>query len=761
MTFSKELIIALQLSMDFALQREHEYITLEHMLYALLTDPVTAEAIEACGGDLKRMETKLSAHLDTLERDPHGDPPAQTDAVKRVISRAVGSVKHSGKTQVTGPHLLVAFFSESDSVAVSVLVAEGIEKLDVTSFISHGTRKAGAKQAQPAGAEGEEGKPSKDPLSAFCVDLNARAKAGKIDPLIGRSPEVERMVQVLARRRKNNPLLLGDPGVGKTAIVEGLARRIHMGEVPDAIKDVTIYALDMGALLAGTRYRGDFEERLKAVVSAMVEKEGKGILFIDEIHTIVGAGATQGGSMDASNILKAPLSNGDLRCIGSTTHQEYRLAFGKDRALQRRFQTIDVGEPSVDETILILNGLKGDYEKHHGITYNTDAIDVAARLAARYINDRFLPDKAIDVLDEVGAAKRLATPGGVVTVEDVEGVVAKMAKIPARSVSAEEQNNLQHLSETLKARIFGQDKAVDAVCATIKLSRAGLGQPSKPVGAFLFSGPTGVGKTELAKQIAEVLGVQFLRFDMSEYMEKHTVSRLIGAPPGYVGFEQEGMLTGAVSRTPHCVLVLDEIEKAHPDIYNILLQVMDHATLTDNNGKKADFRNVILILTTNAGAREGGKANLGFGNVVGADQKVDSAVSRIFPPEFRNRLDGHVIFGALSKDVILKVVDKFLVELGGQLVARDVVIETTPAMREWLGEKGYKPEFGAREMSRVIAEHIKKPLADEILFGKLKKGGRVVVDLVEGAVSFSFPPSDEAASQPAESDVGTPAAAGA
>ena len=742
MTFSKELLIALQLAHDFAVQNRHEYLTLEHVLYALLTDPVTSDAIEACGGDLKRLEVKVAAHLGTLEKLDEEEEPTQTQAVKRVISRAVAHVSSSGKTEVQGPNVLVALFSESDSQAVAMLHSETVQKLDVTSFISHGTRKNGAKAAEPAGAHGEEGRPAKDPLGSFCVDLNARAKAGKIDPMIGRSPEVERMVQVLARRRKNNPLLLGDPGVGKTAIVEGLARRIHLGEVPEILKEITIYALDMGALLAGTKYRGDFEERLKAVVSSVVEKEGKAILFIDEIHTIIGAGATQGGSMDASNLLKAPLANGDLRCIGSTTHQEYRLAFGKDRALQRRFQTIDVGEPSVDETILILNGLKGDYEKHHGITYNTDAIDVAARLAARYINDRFLPDKAIDVLDEVGAAKRLATPGGVVTVEDVEGVIARMAKIPARSVSAEEQSNLAGLAEALKARIFGQDKAVDAVTATIKLSRAGLGHPNKPVGAFLFSGPTGVGKTELAKQVAEVLGVAFVRFDMSEYMEKHTVSRLIGAPPGYIGFDQEGMLTGAVARTPHCVLVLDEIEKAHPDIYNILLQVMDHATLTDNNGKKADFRNVILVLTTNAGAREGGKANLGFGSTDTGEAKTDAAVSRIFPPEFRNRLDAHVMFGPLSKEVVLKVVDKFLVELGGQLVARNVVIETTPTLREWLGEKGYKPEFGAREMSRVIAEHIKKPLADEILFGRLKTGGRVLVDLKDGQPAFTFPLGD-------------------
>ncbi len=739
MTFSKELLIALQLAHDFAVQNRHEFLTLEHVLYALLTDPVSAEALEACGADLKGLEQKVAAHLEKQEKLEEEEEPTQTQAVKRVISRAVAHVASSGKTEVQGPNVLIALFSESDSAAVSMLQAEGVQKLDVTSFVSHGTRKNPGKSPEIAGGSESEGKASKDPLESYCVNLNARAKAGKIDPLIGRSAEVERIVQILARRRKNNPLLLGDPGVGKTAIVEGLARRIHLGEVPEMLREATVYALDMGALLAGTRYRGDFEERLKQVISAIVEKPHS-ILFIDEIHTIVGAGATQGGSMDASNILKAPLSNGDLRCIGSTTHQEYRLAFGKDRALQRRFQGVDVGEPSVDEAILILHGLKGDYEKHHGITYESDAVDTAARLAGRYINDRFLPDKAIDVLDEAGAAKRLASPGGVVTVVDVENTVASMAKIPPRTVTATEETNLATLSETLKSRIFGQDKAVDAVTATIKLNRAGLGSANKPVGSFLFSGPTGVGKTELAKQIAEVLGVGFIRFDMSEYMEEHTVSRLIGAPPGYVGFEQEGLLTGAVSRTPHAVLVLDEIEKAHPKIYNVLLQVMDHASLTDNNGKKADFRNIILVLTTNAGAREGSKGNLGFSSGDSKEYKVDTAVARTFPPEFRNRLDGHVIFGSLSKDVVLRVVEKFLVELGGQLVARDVVLETTPALRDWLGDRGYKPEFGAREMSRVIAEHLKKPLADELLFGRLKKGGRVIADVVNDEVRFSFPP---------------------
>jgi len=741
MTLSRELTVALQLAFDVARQKQHEYLTLEHVLYALITDPQSAEALEACGADLKRLEQDLNTFFEGIEKVDDPDlEPEQTTAFKRVLQRAAWHVQSSGKTEVNGQHLLVAMFSEADSHAVAMLQKQGINKLDVTSFISHGTRKVAAKRSVvPAGSGEEEGGPArKNPLEAYCIDLNARAAAGKIDPLIGRSSEVERTLQVLARRRKNNPLFLGDPGVGKTAIVEGLARRIHEGNVPELIKEAHIWALDMGALLAGTRYRGDFEERLKQVLEALKEEKGA-ILFIDEIHTIIGAGATQGGSMDASNLLKPMLANGELKCIGSTTHQEYRLAFGRDRALQRRFQTIDVGEPSVEDSILILQGLKPGYESHHGITYTDEAIEAAARLAGRYINDRFLPDKAIDVLDEAGAHARLNAPGSVVGSEQIEAVVARMARIPPKNVSAEEQKGLGELAEKLKARIFGQDAAVDAVSATIKLSRAGLGNPQKPVGCFLFSGPTGVGKTELAKQIAEVLGVAFVRFDMSEYMEKHTVSRLIGAPPGYVGFEQEGMLTGAVSRTPHCVLVLDEIEKAHPDIYNILLQVMDHASLTDNNGKKADFRNVILILTTNAGAREGGKASVGFGGGGGRAAKVDEAVSRTFPPEFRNRLDGHVVFGALDRDTVLKVVDKFLLELQGQLSVKGVVLSVTPALRAWLGEKGYKPEFGAREMSRVVQEHLKKGLADEILFGRLKHGGQVEADLVNDAVFFRFP----------------------
>jgi len=745
MTLSRELTIALSLAMEVAREKRHELLTLEHVLYALLTDPTTAECLEGCGADLKKLEQELDTFFEKMEKLPADEAedyePTQTAAFTRVLQRAVHHVQSSGKTEVSGGNLLVAMYSESDSHAVHMLEKQQVAKLDVTAYIAHGVRKAPQRKVSMSSSGGSESEASSantgnDPLSNFCVDLVARAAAGKIDPLVGREAELERTLQILARRRKNNPLFLGDPGVGKTAIVEGLARRIHEGNVPDLLKGSKLYALDMGALIAGTRYRGDFEERLKAVLKALDEKP-QSILFIDEIHTIIGAGATQGGSMDASNLLKPALSSGELRCIGSTTHSEYRAAFGRDRALARRFQTIDVTEPSVDECILILHGLRKQFETHHGITYSEDAIEAAARLAARHINDRHLPDKAVDVLDEAGASARLHKPGSVVGLAEIEAVVARMARVPPKTVSNEEQINLSRLPEMLRSRIYGQDDAIAAVTQTIKLNRAGLGAPNKPVGSFLFSGPTGVGKTELAKQLAEVLGVAFLRFDMSEYMEKHTVSRLIGAPPGYVGFEQEGLLTGAVNRTPYAVLVLDEIEKAHPDIYNILLQVMDHATLTDNNGKKADFRNVILVLTTNAGVREGQRPSPGFGR---ADQgrRVDDAVNRTFPPEFRNRLDGMIAFGPLSQEVVLKVVDKFVLELSAQLGARDVTLQITPTLRAWLGEKGYKPEFGAREMGRVIQDELKKPLADELLFGRLMKGGSILADLEGEKVTFTI-----------------------
>lgn len=738
MTLSKELIIALNLAVEVARERQHEFLTLEHVLYALLTDPSSAECLEACGVDLKKLEKELDSFFTTLEKVEDVEEPSQTRAFQRVLSRAAGHVQSSGKTEVRGVNVLVAMYSETDSHAVHLLQKVGVNKLDVTSFISHGLRKVPKKTLtpEPAGGADEARPASGDPLAEYCNDLNARAEAGKIDPVIGRELEIERIVQVLARRRKNNPLLLGDPGVGKTAIIEGLARKLHLGEVPDLLKGCRIYALDMGALIAGTRYRGDFEERLKAVVKAITEKPNS-ILFIDEIHTVIGAGATQGGSMDASNLLKPALSSGDLRCIGSTTHNEHRLAFAKDRALARRFQTIDVGEPTLEDCIEILKGLKVTFEEFHKVRFTDAAIEAAVKLSSRYITDRHLPDKAIDVIDEAGAYARLKNPGSEVDIAQIEAVIAKMARIPPKTVSETEQLNLKDLAENLRSRIFGQDQAIDTVVQTIKLNRAGLGHPNKPVGAFLFSGPTGVGKTELAKQLAEVLSVAFIRFDMSEYMEKHTVSRLIGAPPGYVGFEQEGMLTGAVSRTPYCVMVLDEIEKAHPDIYNILLQVMDHATLTDNNGKKADFRNVILVLTTNAGAREGGKQGMGFAQI-SKSGRIEEALTRTFPPEFRNRLDASVIFGPLSQPVILQVVDKFVRELQAQLSARKVTLTISPLLREKLGEEGYKPEFGAREMSRVITERLKKALADELLFGKLSQGGEVEADWVDGKVEFHF-----------------------
>ncbi len=756
--FSRDLSVALTMAAEVARESQHEYLTLEHVLYALLTDPDSAACLEACGADLKWTEQELNKLLEVFEKVEDADEPMQTAAFQRVLGRAAMHVQQSGKTEIKGTNVLISIFNEADSQAVHLLSKQGITKLDITSFVSHGVRKKPEKKAgdgagggaggaggrvfgsgverAPEAAGGEDGpKGTGDPLEDFCADLTARAEKGKIDPVIGRTDEISRIVQVLARRRKNNPLLLGDPGVGKTAIIEGLALRIHEGKVPDLLKGCRIYSLDMGALLAGTRYRGDFEERLKAVVRAVVAKTGA-ILFIDEIHTIIGAGSTSGGSMDASNLLKPALSSGDLRCIGSTTHNEHRLAFGKDRALARRFQTVDVGEPSQDDCLEILKGLRKTFEEFHGVTYTDGALEAAVKLSARYITDRHLPDKAIDVVDESGADARLNRPGSVIDVEQMEAVVARIARIPARSVSESEQMNLKDLTGTLKKKIYGQDKAVDTVVQTIKLNRAGLGAPNRPVGSFLFSGPTGVGKTELAKQLAEALSVAFVRFDMSEYMEKHTVSRLIGAPPGYIGFDQAGLLTDAISRTPHCVLLLDEIEKAHPDIYNLLLQVMDHATLTDNNGKKADFRNVILIMTTNAGARDAAVRTMGFGERTGA-HKQDAALERVFSPEFRNRLDGIVRFGPLPEVVVRQIVDKFLRALQGQVAERGVTIEATEAARGWMAVAGYKPEYGAREMNRVILKHIKRPLADMMLFGELKSGGVCVIDLVDGKLSLS------------------------
>jgi len=721
-----------------AMDRRHEFLTLEHLLYGLLHEPRASEILEACGADLQALEKDVVAYLDGVESiEVEGEyEPIQTLGHRRVVQRALLHVQSSSKGTVDGGNILVALYAEPDSHAVWLLTQQGVERIDVVSFISHGIRKDGKKRKDvgaPAGAGGEGGE-SRSPSEAlddFTVDLNKRAEDGKIDPLIGRDTEIERAIHILARRRKNNPLFIGDPGVGKTAIVEGLAKAIHEGNVPEMLRDVRIYALDMGSLMAGTRYRGDFEDRLKGVIQALEDDENA-VLFIDEIHIIVGAGATAGGSMDASNLLKPALASGGLRCIGSTTHEDFRSSFGKDKALARRFQTVEVVEPSLEEAIEILKGLKGRYEEHHKVSYDDDAIEATATLASRHINDRQLPDKAIDVMDEVGAAVRLAD-GKIVTLEKVEEAVARIARIPPKQVSSEDKDRLKELDDDLKRVIFGQDDAIDAVVTAIKLSRAGIGSPRKPVGSFLFAGPTGVGKTELARQLASAMGVAFHRFDMSEYMEKHSVSRLIGAPPGYVGFEQGGLLTDAVHKTPHCVVVLDEIEKAHHDIFNILLQVMDNATLTDNNGRKTDFRNVVLIMTTNAGAREQAKPGLGFAKTA-ASSRAESVLKDMFPPEFRNRLDEVVVFHSLPEEVVLLIVDKFLLELEQQLTERNVTLSSTDAARQFFLKEGYKPEYGAREMGRVIQEHVKKELADLILFGDLSEGGHAEIDVVDGKV---------------------------
>jgi ATP-dependent Clp protease ATP-binding subunit ClpA len=751
--FTDDLRVAMGMALEDARQRRHEFLTLEHLLYGLLHDPRASEILEACGANLKQLERDLVEHLDGVEGiDIEGDyEPIQTLGFHRVLNRAVMHVQSQNKGQVDGGNVLVALYAEPDSPAVYMLKKQNIDRVDVVSYISHGVRKKGSRKdvGAPAGAsEGEEHKRSpNEALSEFTTDLYERAEQGKIDPLIGRSEELKRAIHVLARRRKNNPLFVGDSGVGKTAIVEGLAKAIYEGNVPDMLKGVHIHALDMGALMAGTRYRGDFEDRLKGVVQALEDNE-QAILFIDEIHVIVGAGATTGGSMDASNLLKPALASGRLRCIGSTTHEDYRQSFGKDKALARRFQAIEVTEPSQDDAIAILRGLQSRYEEHHELKYDEEAIEQSVKLSVRYINDRQLPDKAIDVMDEVGAAVHL-TGRKAVSVGDVEETVARIARIPPKQVNTEDRDKLKNLESDLKRVIYGQEKAIEMVVSSIKLSRAGIGSPRKPVGSFLFAGPTGVGKTELARQLALHLGVAFHKFDMSEYMEKHSVSRLIGAPPGYVGFEQGGMLTDAVHKTPHCVIVLDEIEKAHADIYNILLQVMDSATLTDNNGRKTDFRNAIVILTTNAGAREQSKGGFGFTPVMGSS-RADSVLKDVFPPEFRNRLDATVVFNHLPEEVVLLIVDKFLLELEQQLTERNVSIAATDAARKFFLQEGYKPEFGAREMGRVIQEHVKRPLADEILFGALREGGHAEVDYVDGKVIVRSRPAEPKAEAPPE-----------
>jgi ATP-dependent Clp protease ATP-binding subunit ClpA len=752
MRISRELEITFALAVNEARRRHHEFLCIEHLLYALLHDSDVAEVIRQCGGDVPALQRELEQFFDEkIERLPAGadTAPQQTIGFQRVIQRAAAHVQSAGKDEILGRHVLVAIFREPDCHAAYLMEQQGVTRLDVLSYISHGISKIGEEpsgtgeaahnEPESEAEEENDARSKKDPLALFTTDLVARAADGKIDPLIGRERELDRTARVLCRRRKNNPVFVGEAGVGKTALAEGLALQIHQGKVPSALKEAGLYALDMGALVAGTRFRGDFEQRLKGVVAALLRKPGA-ILFIDEIHTVVGAGATSGGSLDASNILKPVLASGELRCIGATTYQDYKNHFERDRALARRFQKIEVPEPTVEETHEILKGLKAHYEKHHGVSYTRGALWAAAQLAAKHINDRQLPDKAIDVLDEAGAIVQMQPPSQrkkMVRTKDIEQVVASIAKIPPRSVSVSDRERLENLERDLKLSVFGQDTAITALASAIKLGRAGLGHPEKPVGSFLFAGPTGVGKTEVAKQLASVLGVEFIRFDMSEYMEPHTVSRLIGAPPGYVGFDQGGLLTDAIRKTPHAVLLLDEIEKAHPNLFNILLQVMDHATLTDNNGRKADFRHVILIMTTNAGAQEMAAAAIGFGGRTNVD-KGAKAIERLFMPEFRNRLDAIISFASLSPQVIERIVDKFILELDAQLNQRKVFIQITPAARSHLAEKGYDPAFGARPMARLIQSEIKRVLADEILFGRLRDGGRVEVDAHDGALAFQY-----------------------
>ena len=745
---SKELERTLNTALKEAKGRRHEYVCLEHLLYALLEDKDANGAIINCGGDIHRLRKGLEEFFQThVEALPEGSDqqPQQTLSFHRVLQRAVIHAQSAEKKEINGGNILVAMFREPDCYAVYLLEEQGITRFDVVNYISHGISKIATKEewSQSEEEQGEEEKPGRrvNPLEAFTINLVEKAQQGNIDPLIGRDDEIERTIHVLCRRRKNNPIYVGDPGVGKTALAEGLALKIHHGEVPDVLKDAVIYALDMGALLAGTKFRGDFEARLKGVLTGL-KKQPNSILFIDEIHTIVGAGATSGGSMDASNILKPTLASGELKCIGSTTYHDYKSYFERDRALARRFQKIEVPEPSQDEAYKILEGLKPHYEKHHGVHYSAGAIRAAVQLSAKHINDRKLPDKAIDVIDEIGAAVKIQPTEKrkkMIGPKDIERIVAKIAKIPPRSVSTSDKEQLQNLERDLKLTVFGQDAAIETLASTIKLSRSGLGHPEKPIGCFLFSGPTGVGKTEVAKQLAHVMGIEFIRFDMSEYMEKHTVSRLIGAPPGYVGFDQGGLLTDAINRNPYAVLLLDEIEKAHPDLFNILLQVMDHATLTDNNGKKADFRNIILIMTTNAGAREMSGAPLGFGAQSKAG-KGKEAIEKMFSPEFRNRLDAMIVFNALGMEIIERVVDKFIVELDHQLNEKKVFLQLTPKARRWLAERGYDPSFGARPMARLIQNEIKRVLADEILFGSLQGGGKVEVDENDGKLVFAYSP---------------------
>lgn len=742
---NKELEFTLNLAFKEAKEKRHEFMTVEHLLLSLLDNPAAGNVLQACDANIESLRRDLTEFIDeTTPKIPEGELDRETQPTlgfQRVLQRAVFHVQSAGKTEVSGANVLAAIFSEQESQAVYFLRRENITRLDVINYISHGVSKyqqnndmneMHSLDEEMMGSEGNE-----SPLENYCMNLNKRARLGKIDPLIGRHEEIQRTIQVLCRRRKNNPLLVGEAGVGKTAIAEGLARRIVDGEVPEAISNCVVYSLDLGALLAGTKYRGDFEKRLKAVLKQLSEQEG-GVLFIDEIHTIIGAGAASGGVMDASNLIKPLLANGELKCIGSTTYQEYRGIFEKDRALARRFQKIDVSEPSVDETFEILKGLKGRLETHHGVKFSLSALKAAAELSSKYINDRFLPDKAIDVVDEAGAYQNLLAASKrkkIISVTEIENVIAKMARIPVKKVSARDKDTLRNLERDLKLLVYGQDAAITALSSAIKLARSGLREPQKPVGCFLFAGPTGVGKTEVTRQLANVLGIELLRFDMSEYMEKHTVSRLIGAPPGYVGYDQGGLLTEAVNKNPHSVVLLDEIEKAHSDVFNLLLQIMDHGTLTDTNGRQADFRHVILVMTSNAGAVEISRNSIGFSMQDNSSDGVD-ALKRYFSPEFRNRLDAIITFSTLDVETIGLVVDKFIMELEEQLSNKGVSFKVEKAARQWLIEHGYDKAMGARPMARLIQENVKKPLADELLFGKLVNGGHVTLKLKDGKLHF-------------------------
>ena len=746
---TRELEETLSFAVDQAVKHKHEFVTLEHLLFALLEDRTAYEILFNCGAQVEEIGRALQEYFDNvLEKMPANasQMPELTSTFQSTIQYAVLQSEGSGQATVDGGNILAALYQAEQSYAVYLLLQQGVTRLDILNYIAHGISKVESGEPLPEGIEdeefGEAPAPAqrKRPLESFTVELVERAAKGEIDPIVGRAAEIERTIQVLCRRKKNNPLYVGEPGVGKTALAEGLALKISEGDVPDVLKDAKVYALDMGAVLAGTRYRGDFEQRFKAIINE-IKKQDNAILFIDEIHTVVGAGSVQGGSMDASNILKPALAAGELRCIGSTTHAEYKAAFERDRALARRFQRIEINEPTVEETFQILKGLRRFYEDHHRVKYTTESLKTAAELAGKYINDRFLPDKAIDVIDEVGASVKLLPESRRpkrVSVQMVENTIARMAKIPPKTVVSDEKERLKTLRDDIKRVIFGQDEAIDQIVDAIQISRAGLGHETKPIGSFLFSGPTGVGKTEVSKQLAEVLGIEFIRFDMSEYAEPHTVSRLIGAPPGYVGFDQGGLLTEAIMRTPHAVLVLDEIEKAHPNLFNLLLQVMDSATLTDNNGKKADFRNVILIMTTNAGARELSSGGVGFRNSAETKGNAKGAIERTFTPEFRNRLDAWVAFKPLDVEIIKRIVDKFIKELNGQLAEKRVVVRLDESAREWLAKNGFDSRYGARPMSRLIHARIKQPLANEILFGKLTHGGSVTVAEADGKLEMNF-----------------------